>query len=136
MVMASLRIGPMLAVCAWLISVAVFSSCGSSPKKYWFGNTISPDDGINATWFQDPRRGDVHWVEDCVELVIVRLDQGPGDGESCSFVGITGDNLKMKWPTSRRLEITYPPGTKVIKADPKWNDVTITYAEDPKLQKY
>jgi len=42
----------------------------------------------------------------------------------------------MKWPTARHLEITYPPGTKVIKAEPKWNDVTITYGEDPKLQKY
>jgi hypothetical protein len=110
----------------------IWSSCGS--EKYRFGGASSPDNAIAAVWYQDPKRGDDHWLEDCVQLI--RENQRPAAGENCTFVGVSGDNLRLKWPTSRHLEVSYPPGTKVFKADAKWNDVTITYAEDPKLQKY
>jgi len=101
-----------------------------------FGIVDSPDEEHVAVWQQDPNRGDDHWLEDCVELIPNQDDRSVKVGKHCSFIGITGDNLRMKWSTARQLHISYPPGTKVTKADPKWNDVAITYAEDPKLQKY
>ena len=101
-----------------------------------FRGPDSPDEQNVAVWHQDPNRGDEHWLEDCVQLVPNKYDRNLKLGEHCSFIGISGDNLRMKWPTAKHLYISYPPGTKVTKADPKWNDVTITYAEDPKLQKY
>jgi hypothetical protein len=116
-----------------IVSAAVVASCGNS-DTYYFATVTSPDSEIEATWRQNAKRGDDRWLEDCVELV--RLTLQPLRETNCSFVGITGDNLKMKWPTRRHLEITYPPSTKVVKAETKWNDVTITYAEDPRLQKY
>ena len=99
-----------------------------------FGVVNSPDEQNIAVWYQDPSRGDDHWLEDCVQLV--QWDASIKGGENCSFVGISGDNLKMKWSTATHLNVSYPPGTKVMRADPKWNHVTITYAEDPTLQKY
>jgi hypothetical protein len=105
----------------------------AEPGTYHFTAVASPDSQIYAEWTQYDKRGDGHWWDDCLELI--PLNQGMNTVE-CSFVGITGDNLNRRWDTSRHLHIAYPPGTKVIKADAKWNDVTITYAEDPKLQKY
>jgi hypothetical protein len=101
-----------------------------------FGVMDSPDEQNVAVWHQDPNRGDDHWLEDCVQLIRNEYDPSIKIGENCSFVGISGDNLRMKWSTATHLNVSYPPGTKVTKADPKWNHVTITYAEDPKLQKY
>ena len=100
---------------------------------YHFATALSPDENVYSLWYQDPKHGDERWLEDCLVLAPSVGDPGP---MKCAFIGITGDNLKMKWPTAKHLEITYPAGTKIIKADTKWNDVTITYAEDPKLQKY
>jgi hypothetical protein len=54
----------------------------------------------------------------------------------CVFVGISGDNLKIKWTSNKDLEIWYPPETTVIRRSPTWNNVSITYDEDPDLQKY
>ena len=106
------------------------------PDYSHFGGAYSPDVQNVAVWHQDPSRGDSHWLEDCVQLVPSKYDPSFKIGDNCSFVGITGDNLKMKWSTAKHLSVTYPPGTKVSRADSRWKDVTITYAEDPKLQKY
>ena len=129
----SIGIGRPLLLIGLIVPAVLFASCGDS-DMYHFATLASPDSEIDAQWYQNSKRGDDHWLEDCVQLVRLTL-QAPRE-TTCSFVGITGDNLKMKWPTRRHLEITYPRGTTVIKADTKWNDVTITYAEDPRLQKY
>jgi len=100
-----------------------------------FGIVDSPDEENIAAWNQNPNRGDNRWLEDCVRLIHYK-DDGTFKFGDCIFVGITGDNLRMRWSTAKHLYVSYPPGTKVTKADPKWNDVTITYAEDSKLQKY
>ena len=84
-------------------------------------------------WSQDFQRGDEHWPEDCVKLYWVK-DRGEWTtGTDCIFVGVSGDDLRMKWIGMRQLAISYPSGTVVTKAVPKlFTDVTITYAEDPK----
>jgi len=117
---------------AALVLSVMLAGC-SEREMYHFATALSPDEQVYSMWYQNPKGGDEHWLEDCLTLAPSLGDPGR---MTCSFIGITGDNLKMKWPTATHLEITYPPGTKVIKADPKWKYVTITYAEDPKLQKY
>jgi hypothetical protein len=107
-------------------------------ETYHFRGADAPHGVIFAGWQQDEKRGDERWWEDCVTLYWHVTDGGRDTwtDSGCSFVGISGDNLKIKWTGPRSLAITYPPGTRVSKADAKAKDVTITYAEDPTLQKY
>jgi hypothetical protein len=107
-------------------------------ERFHFNGLDSPSGTMFfASWQQDEKRGDERWWEDCVEV----YRQTKGDytqwaSSGCVFVGVSGDDLKMKWIGRKQLAITYPPGTKVSKAETKANDVTITYTEDLSLQKY
>ena len=101
-----------------------------------FRGSYSGDQRVASGWSQDFQRGDEHWPEDCVKLYWVK-DRGEWTpGTDCIFVGVSGDDLRMKWIGLRQLAISYPSGPVVTKADPKSYNVTITYAEDPKLPKY
>jgi hypothetical protein len=78
--------------------------------------------------------GNEHWLTNCVQLA--RVNQRVKAGGECSFVGIARDNIRIQWAGRRKLVIWYPPNTKVVEADTSWDDVTITYAADPKLLKH
>jgi hypothetical protein len=109
---------------------------GWRENSYLFQTVSSRDERVDAIWSQHFQRGDEHWAEDCVRLYWLKDGGDWTTGRDCIFVGVSGDDLRMKWTGSRQLAISYPPNSTVTKADLKSNDVTITYAVDPKLQKY
>jgi hypothetical protein len=103
-------------------------------QKYRAGSASSPDNEVTAVWYQLPTPGNDHWLTNCVQLA--RVTQRVEAGDACSFIGISRDDVRLQWIARRRLVIWYPPNTKVVKADTRWDDVTITYSADPKLLKH
>jgi hypothetical protein len=117
--------------CILLISACLVGACGNETSR--IGTIPSPDGSVIADWYQISGGGGAGWSQDFVRL----RKRGERFAVSSDnvFEAISADNVKVVWNGNRQLQISYPSLTAVDKTLPKWNSVSITFREDPGLQR-
>jgi len=51
------------------------------------------------------------------------------------FSAASADRLRIHWNGPTELEIAYPRQDSVLRSTPAWNNVKISYKEDPTLRR-
>ena len=118
------------AVASLSIVTLVMSGCARDVGRV--GVYLSPDGSLIADWYQLSGGGPAGSSEDRVQLR--RRGERFRVQKDFVFGGGSANVLRILWKSNAQLDVTYPTMTGVRRSESQWNDVSITYHEDPRLR--